>query len=158
MGADAIHGAIGKKMRKLPSIYNFEDFVNLCASSSKNVKPIVMQFSDFYEVKGENRSRQSKKVTLPKLSDVCEVQFQKGSSSIFYRTSFDEEAPIECPFLRPRFSAQDVPPKCVSVRGIAPSKKEGIVKLLDVCPPSKRKFWHELHENTAANDLVANFE
>ena len=50
MGADAVHGVIGKKMKKSPEVLNFDDFVTLCSESSRNITPVVMNCHDFYNV------------------------------------------------------------------------------------------------------------
>ena len=90
MRADSVHGNIGSKMRKCQEICTFDEFVELCGKAGQKVKPVVMHHDDFYAFVAGQRSRQSKKVVLPLLSDLCEVEFRKGSKSMWYRKSFDE--------------------------------------------------------------------
>ena len=154
MGADSIHGVISKKMKKCSEIVTFPDLVDVVDSAGKYIKPVVMEVSDFYQFQAGNRARVSKKVTLPKLADIVEVRFVKGSRLFLYRRAFDEETYEGVDFLRPKFSVEDMPKKHEKPRGITEKKQSGILKLLGHVAPVKRKFYLDMSINNSAKDLV----
>ena len=64
---------------------------------------------------------------------------------------------MEVEFLAPKFKLLEL--KAASkrkARGLAPAKKEGILKLLTSSgmAPAKLRFWHDMGENRASADLV----
>lgn len=145
MKADTIHGNIGNKMKKCENIYNFNDFVDLCSRSSKNIKPVLMHFDDFYEFKGEQRQRKSKNVNLPTISSISEVKFTKGTRSMLFKGDFGDDY-TEVDFLRPKFDITSFPDKHTEPRGIPLTKKEAIIRLLHVAPAAKKQFWINIPE------------
>lgn len=157
MRADNVHGTIGKKMRKAPEIPTFQDFVDLCDKTSKHTKPVVMHQNDFYLFQDGHRTRQTKKVVLPILGSIVEVQFRKGSRLLFYKQSFDDSY-TEVEFLKPTFNIHTFPEVMTEPRGISSAKKEKLVKLAGCFDPPKRKFWAEMPVNDASHDLVAEFQ
>ena len=48
MGADAVHGLIGKKMKRSATVLTFDDFVLLCQSASKLIQAVELRIQDFY--------------------------------------------------------------------------------------------------------------
>ena len=72
MRADAIHGAIGRKMKKMENIHTYDDFVEVCGSAASRNRPIPLHYGDFYQFVDGHRSRQTKKETIP--------QFQRLNS------------------------------------------------------------------------------
>ncbi len=60
MSADNVHGLIGTAMRKRETIYNFDDFVNLCEMSSKKIKTIPLVHQDFVGLTSGCRVRNSR--------------------------------------------------------------------------------------------------
>lgn len=140
MKADSVHACIGKKLKKQSEVFTFPDFVSLVDCASKSVKSVVLEISDFYEFKPENRIRKSKHTTLPLLSTVCTAKFRKGSRFLFYKTDYEDEEYSEVDFLKPRFMETSFPPTKCSPRGIKPTKKEGILKLLNDAPNAKKNL------------------
>ena len=63
MGADGVHGAIGKAMGRRPEIVSFDDFVKICTKASKNIRPVIMGAQDFYEVRSEVKRRGPRNAT-----------------------------------------------------------------------------------------------
>ena len=102
---------------------------------------------------------QHDKTTLPKINGICEAVFTKGSRKMQYREGSCTSELKEVDFLSPRFKLLDLgssgQPK---PRGIRPSKKDGILQLLNSSgvTPAKMRFWHDLVKNKAAADLVTN--
>ena len=74
MRADSVHGSIGRKMKCL-EICTFQDFVDLCDKSGAKIKPITMQYHDFYEFVDGHRNRKSKNITLPHLHSISVAEF-----------------------------------------------------------------------------------
>ena len=155
--ADSIHGCIGKKMKKLSEIVTFSDFVELCSKSSKSIKPVMLETADFIAFTQGQRTRKTKKATLPLLSSICKVQFQKGCRSLFYKTDFESEE-VEVDFLMPKFDHTTFPPRKAEPRGIPSTKKDGILKLLHSVPRAKKKFWLDLPVHESVKDLTCNVE
>ena len=48
MGADAVHGLSGKKMKWSATVLTFDDFVLLCQSASKLIQAVELRIQDFY--------------------------------------------------------------------------------------------------------------
>ena len=157
MRADSVHGCRGSKMKKCQEIHTFDDFVKLCQKASKKIKAVVMHPSDFYALEDGHRSRQSKNLTLPKLSELCEVEFHKGSRSMWCKESFDNDQ-TEVNFLKPKVSIETTPDTMQQPRGISTSKKQNIVKLVASLPAPKRKFWLDMPVNDGSKDLIESFQ
>ena len=139
MKADSVHGVLGGKLKKTPNVYTFDDFVELCAKSGKNFKPVVMHFDDFYQFADGHRARQSKKVNIPTLSQIAMVTFRKGSRSLWYKSEFEGDETTEVDFLRPKFDIEATPEKKNSARGITTKKTDCILKLASSFPPAKKE-------------------
>lgn len=158
MKADSVHGLIGRKMKKAAEILTFDDFVDLCDKAGKNIHPITLNEHDFYNFVAMQRARKTKNVTLPLLSNICQVCFKKGSKKLFYKRNFDEESYSEADFLRPSFDVHTMPLVHSEARGIPSSKKDGILKLIRVVQSSsKLKFWTDLPVSDV-NDLAESTE
>ena len=71
MRAGVIHDQIGKLMKKAKIIATFDDFVEIVDKSGRKVKPIVMNDRSFYDIDKKNRSKSTKKVTMPLLEEYC---------------------------------------------------------------------------------------
>ena len=137
-------------MKKYQEIHTFDDFVELCQKASKKIKAAVMHPSDFYALEDGHRSRQSKNVTLPKLSDL-------GSRSMWCKESFDDDQ-TEVNFLKPKFSIETTPGTMQQPREVSTSKKQNILKLVASCPAPKRKFWLDMPVNEGSKDLIESFQ
>ena len=157
MRADSLHGNIGAKMKKHKNICTFDDFVDVCRKASKKINPVVMQCEDFFCFEDGYRSRQSKKVKLPLLSDLCQVEFKKGRRSMLYKTAFDEDA-VEVEFLKPQFNLKIVLPKMTEPRGVSSKKYKDILKLTVEFSGPKRKFLLDLPCNDRSTDLTEDFQ
>ena len=92
MPADAIHGNIGKLIRKTSTVATFDDFVQLCEKANNNIKTIVLDLLFIYPISKKTCTRSSTKVKMPLMESIVEVQFQKGSSMLNYKASFLEES------------------------------------------------------------------
>ncbi|MES9882743.1 MAG: hypothetical protein ABW185_17895 [Sedimenticola sp.] len=158
MRADNIHGTIGNKMKKMPEICTFQDFVDLCDRAGKNIKPVVMHPADFYLLQDGHRTRQSKNVDLPLISSLCQVEFRKGRRTLFYKTKHVDEDFIEVEFLKPKFDIHSFPGAMSEPRGIPATKREKLLKLTNCFPPAKKKFWLDMPINNENRDLVEAFD
>ena len=118
MHADVIHGQIGKLMKKAKTIATFDDFVEIVDKSGRKVKPIFMDDRSFYDIDKKNRSKSTKKVTMPLLEDIVQVEFRKG------HRAFIQEQLIQCDFLINKFSVQNEKLKVRGRHRGIPEKKE----------------------------------
>ena len=159
MVADSIHGCIGKKMKK-QLIYTFDDFVNLCKSSMEKIKTVRLDIPSIFQFERGVKARVQSKDTdnPPCLSNIVEIQVHKGSSSMFYKKSFDDDYQ-ESSFLMPRaflrIGKHKMFPDSTETRhGITPSEKEGILKILDHGFSSeKTQLWYDIDNNESVVDL-----
>jgi len=91
MSADSVHHGIEDQIRKLPG-GNVCDFDDLCEvfrqSNSGKVEVLTMTHKDFYDVKGEHSLAKLKRKNRPKLADMVEVKFCRGSRSLFFKKEF----------------------------------------------------------------------
>ena len=116
-----------------------------------------MQHTDFYIFPDMHRSRQSKKVKLPKLAEIREVRFEKDSTDLIFKLELDGEED-RVAFLKPKVDINAPIPTSEAPRGISSTKKNGILKLIQTIAPPKQKFWHDLSVNDETADLVSSFE
>ena len=129
MAADSIHGFIGKKMKK-QLIYTFDDFVNLCKSSMKKIKTVRLDIPSISQFERGVKARVQDTDNPPRLSNIVEIQVRKGSSSMFYKKSFDDDYQ-ESSFLMPRAflrigKHKMFPDPKETRRGITPSNRGNI--------------------------------
>ena len=89
-------------MKKCPKICTFQDFVDLCDKPGTKIKPIIMQYHDFYEFKDSHCNRKSKNVALPLLDSISVVEFRKGSRAMWIKHAFGENYQ-EVNFLKTKF-------------------------------------------------------
>ena len=50
MAAGAIHGNVGKLLRKTSTVATFDDFVQLCEKAQNNIKMIVLDLTFIYPI------------------------------------------------------------------------------------------------------------
>ena len=154
MRADSIHGSIGRRMLRTPEISTFDEFVEICDKSAKLIKPICLQHHEVHTFAELHRTRSTKKVKLPKIGEIKQAKFEKGSKQLAYCVQFGgEEEKVE--FLKPTTNLSDPIPTSEAPRGINATKKRGLLKLIHSFPASKRKFWHDLVGKEENKDLVS---
>ena len=78
-----------EKMKKCPEICAFQDLVDLCEKSRAKVKPIIMQYHDFYEFEKCHCNRKSNDVAPPRLNSISVVKFRKGSCAMWIKHAFE---------------------------------------------------------------------
>jgi hypothetical protein len=160
MSADSFHAKVEKTMRKPgkakadAGVYNFHDFKNVIKSSGGVAKEMTP--SDFIEYpNGKSNSMPS----VPLLASICMMQFRKGTTELFWKSSFDDEEFMHTEFLLKKFVGRYTTFPCKqSPRGLEPTKLKDIIKkLCPLMPEAKRKFWEEMTENEDSADLLANY-
>ena len=88
-----------------------------------------MENNDFRLFEKHVRTRNTSAVQIPAMADIVEVEFRKGSASIFYKTTFKENEYTEVDFFMSKYKHTY---KCFPERkrqdnrGITFKKKEGI--------------------------------
>ena len=152
MRADSIHGAIGRKIRRVDSVCTFDDLLELIGDCGKNIRTVPLEIGKFRD--WTSLRKQAK--NLPRISKMRCVQFRKNSPSIYYKLSLDypnfsfislsQNVPVELP--PPRFAK----------RGINSAKKDRIVEsLVPLMPFEKRAYWQDLQISHEA-DLCTNIQ
>ncbi|XP_030757813.1 uncharacterized protein LOC115883597 [Sitophilus oryzae] len=127
MKADSVHGQIGKKWKKAAEILDFEDLENLIRSSNKKNHVISLRYEDFRKFTNGCQGRKKDSCSVPKLQEIKQVQFKKGSKRLFFKKELEQEEYSEVSFLKPRFKVQ-LPEAVSCSRGINTEKKEKILK------------------------------
>ena len=107
MRADSVYGSIGK-MQKYPEICTFQGFVELCEKSRVKIKPIIIQYHDFYEFEDGHRNRKSKNIALPRLDSISVVEFRKGSRAVWIKHALEGDYQ-EVNFLNTKFTLNITP-------------------------------------------------
>ena len=159
MAADGIHGEIGKYVKRLKKVENFQDFVNICGKGSNNCHTACMGIDDFYCISRSNKARSTGRdqQQIPILEDLVEVKFVKGSSNIFVKKSFSEEDGTEVNFLQQKFmksrALYTLPIPLTTCRGITEKKRNDIVSALKGVCEEKRIFWEDICIDNSAVDL-----
>jgi hypothetical protein len=155
MAADSVHAAIEKQMKKKKSIWDFQDFANVVATSNiVKIQIVPLAHSDFLNFQDGTATKNLKLRGRPKLAEMSMVQFRKYSRQLFYSKSHDESKFKPFSFLRPQFSLA-LPSKKTHSRGIPEQKKSKICNnLLQHIPALHRLFWKELPVNNQSNDLL----
>ena len=140
MSADSVHHGIEDQMRKVPggNVYDFNDLCDVFRqSNSSNVEVLTMNNTDFYDFKGEQSLSKLKQKGRPKLADVVEVKFVRGSRSLFFKTDFTRSY-SEFDFLK-KTCQLTVTDRLLhsEPRGIPLAKKAAILnKLIPLMPPA----------------------
>ena len=154
MRPDAIHGAIGSKLKKQNAVQDWNDLMELIGNSSKKIKSINMDpshifcFKDFHQ-KGK---------TLPKISKMKVIMLKRNSRKLFYKLNHDDDHFSEVDFLPASLkNAESLFPSAITkARGINGKKKQQIVKLLvPHMPARKAAFWLNMESNDNLIDLAS---
>jgi len=107
-----------------------------------------MTVSDFRDWPDESSMYKISKLTpRPYLADIVWLRVERGKYSIDYKTEFDQSAVTECNFLSAKACKHGIGNGVIrSVpRGIAPAKKDDIIKKLSAVMPAPRmQFWLDL--------------
>ena len=88
-------------MKTCPEICTFQDFVNICDKSGVKIKPIVMQYHEFYKFEDGHRNRKSRKITLPNFDSIWVARFQKGLLAVCFKQDFERD--YQKDFLKSKF-------------------------------------------------------
>ena len=121
MSADSFHHVVENEIRRMKFVEDFDEFRSII---DKREESILMNCTDFVFYKAA--VSKSKTVTYPKLKEMREVQFRKGSKKLFWKTSPVEEYKSSI-FLQQKFikvmRKKDVFPARIEDRGIPAEKK-----------------------------------
>ena len=102
-----------------------------------------MSYTDFYDFRGEQSLAKLKQKGCPKLADMVEVKFVRGSRSLFFKTDVTSSY-TEFDFLKKTYQLSVTYHLLHSrPRGIPVAKKAIILnKLLPLMPTSRHIFWN----------------
>jgi hypothetical protein len=140
MSADSFHAQVEGAMRKMKNVCDFDDFKSAFCTNGVAVEMSCADFRDW-----ENGVSSAAFTSKPVLSDVCAVQFRRGSCKLYWKTSYDGDW-SEGHFMKIKLAKSllegSLPEARDSPRGISQAKKDGIIKKL--CPlmnENRRRFW-----------------
>ena len=155
MAADSVHSHIEKNMKKMKSVYDFEDFKSCITQSSCEV--MELNYYNFMAwTSGVSYNNLKKTEPRPYLSDMVVIELRRGFRSLYYKTSHNGKY-ISVKFLRDNFDLKKAEPNS-EPRGVDPAKKEQIVtKLVPLMPESRKRFWQNLPTNLRSRDLMSHF-
>ena len=108
MAADNIHASIGNKMKDSPKIPTYGDYVTLCENAGNNIEAVELDIDDIFDIKKGNRARSTKKVVIPSLSEIVEIEFRNGRREMFVKKSFNDEQHTAIDFLKPKVNINDL--------------------------------------------------
>ena len=150
MSVDSFHHQVEDKIRRKKYLYDFNDYVDCVDSAGK---ALLMTPKDFFDFK--SYQSKAKDTNYRNLSEVLEIQFHKGETKIFWKTSIE--------FLQKKLRNQclkEIRNKSKGhARGVNKKKKDGILKkLVEMMPKNRLSFWESLPENEASEDLSINYE
>ena len=159
MSADAFHHQVEKNMRSENNIYDDKDF-KACIGKSGTSAVMDPYPSDFIEY--ENGVSQGRYTSKPLLSEVQQVKFVRGSTSIFWKKSMDNVDYEEGIFLKKKLAHRmiqqrdtEVFPRRSMARGVSSQKKDGILKnLVRFMPQNRQQFWKNLPVDNTVCDLI----
>ena len=157
MSADSFHAQVEKAMREKKNLYTFKDFEDCIEMKGK---AIVMSTDDFFDLKKHQSS--GKDTNYPKMREIVEVKFCRGSTKMYWKTGFNDEYQSG-EFLQKKFREQIKRNTAVAKkggpRGVLTAKKESIVKnIVPLMPAESQKFWIELPENECSRDLTESYD
>ena len=154
MRPDSVHGSIGRKMKKTPNVYDWEQLIETIQTSAKSINVINLTYLDMFVVK-DCHARNAK---TPKLKELKVIRFQKGSNQLFFKKAFIEKEFQQCEFLNSKLvkdTADDfLPESRLKPRGINQEKKKEICKVLvPFMPAGQAKFWLDMPTTASNPDL-----
>ena len=85
MSADSFNHQAEDKIRRKKYLYDFNDYVDCLDPSGK---ALLMRPVDFFDFKSYHSN--AKDTNYPNLSEISEIQFCKGETRMFWKTSFGE--------------------------------------------------------------------
>ena len=160
MAADSVHAAITRKMAKHSTLLDLQDYTEVIQSSRKGITTLSLDHNDMVMFENETRK------TNLRLKDVKSVQFRKGSLSLFYKTSHKtQEEYQELKHLKATKSREiqkmiddgqdsvEAIPRMERPRGVSVCKKAALIKLTQMMPRYKARFFERLVVDDAAADL-----
>ena len=158
MAADSFYHQLKEGILKRRYLYEFNDYikvVNLCGNAME------MSHEDFYDFR--NYKSNGKDTNDPLIDDISVVQFRKINTRIYWKTSLEKSEFKSGPFLQKKFCdicrKKRLPRKKGIPRGVNKGKKDDILlKLLNLMPENRRKFWETLPESLDSEDLSNNLE
>ena len=157
MSADSFHADVENVMREKKKLYDIED---LKRCIERHGFAIEMKEGDFIDYR--NEFSQAKDTEYPRLADVVEAKFTKGTTKMFWKLAHSSDSYQNGEFLQKRF--RDLVAKCGPLpkkrdRGVNKVKLDQILlKIGPLIPPNYLDFWEELPSNETSKDLTTSYD
>ena len=146
MSADSFHHGVEKEISKQPggNLYDFPDFVRVVSQSNSGHVDVVELAPDDVRawVGGQSIHALNTAANRPLISKIVQVQFRRGSRSMFYKYDHDDVEFITFNFLKRNHRFGIPGPLRDGLRGVPLQRKTDIVaKLCPMMPLNRRDFW-----------------
>ena len=157
---DSFQNLVEKRMRKDKSILNFKDFRKAVEDAGGEARVISMEPLDFRS--WDQKVDKDKLVTIPRLSEMAVVRFERNSKFLMFKVSHSESAYSSCEFLlkdtlKDIYSGEGFPGICNTSRGIPMKKRDDILQMISRQMeehPVKRYFWESIPVNDLSTHLA----
>jgi len=148
MSADSFHHQVERSLTQKKKVYDFNDFSSAVESANSGFVDVKrMEAGDFRDKADQSSTFKINKATpRPYLRDMSVVKFERGSTSMAYKTDFTSASFRELKFLTAKATkGMTMPPARVNARGIPQEKKDDILsKLVPLMPPNRKAFWADI--------------
>ena len=153
MKADAVHGIIGRKIRKSQCLFEFRDLLQLVDKASYSMHAMELHLEDILKW----TPKCNRRVGLPKLHNVRVAEFRRGHRSLYWKSRFTHTEFQQADFF-PEFMPLELPESTATERGVNKDKKAIILSTLcPLMPEDKRHFWSALPVSDMP-DLLTSYE
>lgn len=156
MKADAVHGKIGREWNIRGEILTMDEVADVILKAEKNNEVVNMAVQDFINFIDGSRNRRKADTginLMPLLNKIKIAEFRKGSRSMFYLESYEDQDLKECSFLKKTFKL-NMPDRQVEAKGLNTQKKKKIEDiLLPLMHARKRIFWTNLPTSDNVADM-----
>ena len=159
MAADSVHGSIESKIRNR-DVLPFDVLCDLIEKSRRHPKAVRMCLDDFRQWSSIRSLFLMMKKVGVKIEQFSQVRFERGESSLSYKTSPDSEEKSIDFVLKKHVKVIEagkhpLAEKVNGVRGVKPGKKDAILpKLVPFMPENRRIFWRDMPSGTNSVDLL----
>lgn len=140
MSADSLHHGVEQEMKRRPwgVVLDFQDFSSSTTSTSEDIRAWKAGHS---MIKLRN---------APHLAEMAEIQFNRGSRSMWLKLSHDQEAFTPVDFIMKKTTLHILEHLRPAVKGVGKQKKADILtKLCPLMPLNRQVFWESLAESAA---------
>lgn len=152
MSADSIHAQVGKRIKRKKQVNDFANF-HECVDLPNS--EVVLMTSDLFLNLPGLQSQAKLSCQSVCLTDICVLQFRRGSRFLFYKARHTDTDFQSLDFMKDKTSIpQHMPTLRDEDRVIPAAKKADIIhKLVPLMPSTRTEFWRTIKVSETA-DLI----